>query len=84
MAADAGAGDDGGAFPQIGGPFDAGVGDGFARGDCAVLREAVEEGGLFGVEVAGGVPAADFGAVCEAQNTGRNAFERSDGGAALR
>ena len=51
LAADAGAGDDGGGLAQFLGPLDAGRGDGLARRDYAELRETIEQTDFFFVEV---------------------------------
>src|SRR6185369_34578 len=65
LAADTRTSDDGGALAEVGSPFDAGGGYGFARGDDGELGEAVDEVGPAVVEVRLMAVSAHLGAVLE-------------------
>jgi hypothetical protein len=64
-ATHAGPGDDGGVIAEFLGPFDAGIGHGFARSDNRKLGEAIHEAGSFAGKVSFGVVTNDGGAVLE-------------------
>ena len=80
-AAEAGAGNDGGVFLELGGEIEAGGGHGFAGGNDGELGEAVHEADVFGGEEGFGVVVVDLGRVFEADVGDVNAADLGDGGA---
>ncbi len=65
-------------FAEVGGPFDLRVKDGFARGDGGELRETVQQGDFFFIEVIGDAIIARFGCIRETDRAGRDQLHRPD------
>ena len=83
LSAHARAGNDGGRLAQFRRPFDAGVGDGLARGDHGELREAVDEIGAAVVEVGRVRIAAHLGAIVKPKLGDIGGFDGADAAAGL-
>src|SRR5690242_17677037 len=82
LAADTGAGDDGGVLAQLRRPLDSGIGDRLARGDDGELREAVHEIGAAIVEVRPVAVVGHLGAVLKTNLRHVGGLNRTDTAAA--